>query len=277
VEAEAVKEWRKNALLFSVGTIWARCMLVAEFKSEQDFEREYDKFRTVIANLTHFYFRACLKVLTAKGLDPLSLMFDDTAHQIISGLSDWKELYFHLLLPLMETGSKVTCPEDEPEGKGCNFHCQFDLSKLKVNRDYLNPLLEENQLPQTTLLISELASEFRIHEKVALLKRIRSAFLGEITETSKKIQLELGIPFASHFEKDDIIDCMIYCIVKGGIAGLGDSLKTMALLLGKDSELLSKKGVDSYRADLQGAVQYLTEELSASGTENRTTVLASHC
>ena len=91
-----------------------------------------------------------------------------------------------------------------------------------------------------------------------MLKRIRTTFLGEISENSKRIQRELGISFVSHFEKDDIIDCMIYCIVRGEITGLAGSLKALNLLLGRESELLSKKGVDSYRADLQGAVQYLT-------------------
>jgi hypothetical protein len=75
---------------------------------------------------------------------------------------------------------------------------------------------------------------------------------------------------------------MIYCIVKGGITGLGCSLKALALLVGRDSELLAKKGVDSYRADLQGAIQYLSEDAvqgsMKSMKENaRTTVLASHC
>ena len=93
---------------------------------------------------------------------------------------------------------------------------------------------------------------------MALLKRIRTTFLGEISENSKRIQRELGISSVSQFEKDDIIDCMIYCIVRGEITGLAGSLKALNLLLGRESEFLSKKGVDSYRADLQGAVQYLT-------------------
>jgi hypothetical protein len=33
VEAEAVREWRKNALLFAIVTIWARSMLAHEFKN----------------------------------------------------------------------------------------------------------------------------------------------------------------------------------------------------------------------------------------------------
>jgi hypothetical protein len=67
---------------------------------------------------------------------------------------------------------------------------------------------------------------------------------------------------------------MIYCIVRGAISGLEGSLRSMAVLLGKDSELLSKKGVDSYRADLQGAVQYLAEERSMSTVENSQLVLS---
>lgn len=53
---------------------------------------------------------------------------------------------------------------------------------------------------------------------------------------------------------------MIYCIVKGQIAEIGLSLNALGLLIGKDSDLLWKKGVDSYRADLLGAVQYLCED-----------------
>ena len=49
---------------------------------------------------------------------------------------------------------------------------------------------------------------------------------------------------------------------------LNPCLRSLSLLLGKDSELLSKRGVDSYRADLQAAVQYLAEEHSLSTVEN---------
>jgi hypothetical protein len=62
------------------------------------------------------------------------------------------------------------------------------------------------------------------------------------------------------FEKDDILDCMIYCIVRGQLQEVRLSLQALQLLVGKNSDLLSKKGVDSYRADLQGAVQYLCED-----------------
>lgn len=33
IEAEAVREWRKNALFFSIGTIWGRSMLAHPFKN----------------------------------------------------------------------------------------------------------------------------------------------------------------------------------------------------------------------------------------------------
>jgi hypothetical protein len=211
-------------------------------------------------------------------VDTLTLLFDDTAHQIIGGTSDWKEVYQAVLLPLLGGGCKVTCPEDEPEGKDCSLRLHYDLGRLRVNPHYLNPSLADNQLPLTTKLIAELAAEHRIHEKAGLLKKIRSAFLGEITESNRRIQAELGLGASSHFEKDDIIDCMIYCVMKGGVVGLGSSLRALTLLLGKDSELLSKRGVDSYRADLQGAIQYLSEETSMTTAENtNATLLASHC
>jgi hypothetical protein len=100
-----------------------------------------------------------------------------------------------VLLPLLHSPHKASCPEDtDPLGKWSHF----DLAKLKVNQHYLNPALEDNQLPLTTSLISQLAAEHRIHEKVALLKKIRSTFLAEITESSRRIQAELGVS-ASQF------------------------------------------------------------------------------
>jgi len=51
---------------------------------------------------------------------------------------------------------------------------------------------------------------------------------------------------------------MIYCIIKGQLKELQKGLKALTLLLG-NNQLLSKKGVDSYRADLESAVQHLSE------------------
>jgi hypothetical protein len=51
-------------------------------------------------------------------------------------------------------------------------------------------------------------------------------------------------------EKDDIIGCMIYCIVTGKIKSIQPCLQAITELLGPNNELLSRKGVDSYRVDL---------------------------
>ena len=41
---------------------------------------------------------------------------------------------------------------------------------------------------------------------------------------------------------------------------LRESLQALAGLLGPDNTLLSRKGVDSYRADLESSIQYLIEQ-----------------
>lgn len=104
-----------------------------------------------------------------------------------------------------------------------------------------------------------LSDECRIHEKINILKKIRATFLSEITENFLKISKNKSLKNVSQLEKDDILDCMIYCIIKGGIVTIGSSLKAMMMLIGPTSHLLSRKGVDSYRADLQSAVQYLSQ------------------
>jgi hypothetical protein len=49
---------------------------------------------------------------------------------------------------------------------------------------------------------------------------------------------------------------MIYCIIKGGIIGIGSSLKAMMMLIGPNSHLLSRKGVESWNIN-----KYLTNIL----------------
>jgi hypothetical protein len=71
-----VKEWRKNALLFSLATLWGHCMLAHQFKDSAEFAAEYDRFRNFFANLTHFYFRGSLRLLAGKGVDTHSLFFE---------------------------------------------------------------------------------------------------------------------------------------------------------------------------------------------------------
>lgn len=74
-----------------------------------------------------------------------------------------------------------------------------------------------------------------------------------------KISKNKSLKNVSQLEKDDILDCMIYCIIKGGVINIGSSLKATMMLIGPNSQLLSRKGVDSYRADLQSSVQYLAQ------------------
>ena len=53
---------------------------------------------------------------------------------------------------------------------------------------------------------------------------------------------------------------MIYCIVRGKVSLLQESLQALSGLMGKDNQVLSRRGVDSYRADLESAVQYLVQQ-----------------
>jgi hypothetical protein len=41
---------------------------------------------------------------------------------------------------------------------------------------------------------------------------------------------------------------------------LQEGLQALSGLMGKDNQILSRRGVDSYRADLESAVQYLVQQ-----------------
>lgn len=89
---EVVKEWRKNALFFSLGTLWGHCMLVHQFKDSLQFVSEYNRFRNFVANLSQSYFKGSLRILAGKGVDSHGLFYEETAHQIIGALREWKEI-----------------------------------------------------------------------------------------------------------------------------------------------------------------------------------------
>jgi hypothetical protein len=55
------------------------------------------------------------------------------------------------------------------------------------------------------------------------------------------------------------VDCYIYCIIKGEVDEIQTSLDYMTVLLGDNSDLLSKLEALCYKADLDCAVQYLSE------------------
>ena len=94
---EVLNEWRKNPFLFSLATVWGQCMLAHKFKNAEELSGEYDGFRNFLANLTHFYFRGSLTVLGTKGVDTLSLFFEETSHAIIGGLKEWKDIHSVLM------------------------------------------------------------------------------------------------------------------------------------------------------------------------------------
>lgn len=77
-------------MLVIVSTIWAKLVLKTQFKSIQEFVEQYDKFRNYISNLTQFYFKESLRVLNEKNIETLTLIFQDSSHQIINNLKDWK-------------------------------------------------------------------------------------------------------------------------------------------------------------------------------------------
>lgn len=79
---------------------------------------------------------------------------------------------------------------------------------------------------------------------------MRSTFIQEIDQNRVNIMKYKKREKMSPLEKDDVIGCMIYCIVTGKIKEIQHSIEAIGELLGANNELLSRKGVDSYRADL---------------------------
>ena len=68
---------------------------------------EYEKHRNFIANVTQFYFRGSLKILLSKKVETLTLIYEDTAHQIINNFKEWKSIYEVKLMPLMRKTGKL--------------------------------------------------------------------------------------------------------------------------------------------------------------------------
>lgn len=85
-----------------------------------------------MANLTQFYFKNSLKILNSKNVETLTLLYEDSAHQIINNFKDWKEIYENKLLSLIEKESK-----EEEKGLGL-LGLDFDLKHLRVNEHYLD-------------------------------------------------------------------------------------------------------------------------------------------
>lgn len=71
-------------------------------------------------------------------------------------------------------------------------------------------------------------------------------------------------------DKDDFVDCLIYCIVRGDISleKLGLSIKYLYYVLGTDvHNILSKFRCDPYLADLEAVFDFLTMKINENGIE----------
>lgn len=63
-------------------------------------------------------------------------------------------------------------------------------------------------------------------------------------------------------EKEDVLGSIIYTLVAHGLWGVSATLKYLALVLGgREDEVLAWHRVDSYRVDLQVAVEFLSHPL----------------
>ena len=56
-------EWQRNYLFRLVSSLWCFAVSRGKVKSAEQFVEEYNKYRKMVASLTHFYFRDCLEVL----------------------------------------------------------------------------------------------------------------------------------------------------------------------------------------------------------------------
>ena len=73
-------------------------------------------------------------------------------------------------------------------------------------------------------------------------------------------------------DKDDVVDCLIYCIVKGDVCleKLGLSIKFFYYVLGTDTNIiLSKFRCDSYLADLEAVYDFLVQDIRATNEEEK--------
>jgi hypothetical protein len=70
-------------------------------------------------------------------------------------------------------------------------------------------------------------------------------------------------------EKEDVLGTIIYTVVAHGLSGVSGTLKYLSLMLGgREDEVLAWHRVDSYRVDLQVAVEFLTHP-AQSTSQNR--------
>ena len=89
-------------IFFSINTIWATKMSAHKFTSLLEFTDEYKKQVSLIANLSHYYFKDALAILDGKNVATFCYLQEDTAHKILNTLREWKDLYRQKLDPLIK-------------------------------------------------------------------------------------------------------------------------------------------------------------------------------
>ena len=118
-------------------------------------------------------------------------------------------------------------------------------------------------MPKTTDSIEKFILEFKLLDKMKLLIEIRSNMEIEIRKRQENMIKTGELKTITVLDKDDFVDCLIYCVVKGDIClqDLGVSLKYFIYIVGADCEnILSKFRCDPYFADLEGVFDYLVEK-----------------
>lgn len=89
------------------------------------------------------------------------------------------------------------------------------------------------------------------------LQEFRSSLLKEMEES-----IEMQRQDSKHLtvEKEDVLCCIIYTLVKHKLDGVGNLLEYLAFLLGKEiDEVLRWSKVDCFRTDLEAAYWFVTQ------------------
>lgn len=116
-------------IFFSINTIWATKMATHKFTDLQQFTDEYKKQVTLIANLTHLYFKDALAILDGKNVATFCHLQEDTAHKILHSLRDWKDIYRQTLLPLIRRKNL---------NRNSMMDMHYDPRELHINEQYLD-------------------------------------------------------------------------------------------------------------------------------------------
>jgi hypothetical protein len=116
-------------IFFSINTIWATKMGAHKFKTLHEFTEEYQKQISLVANLTHYYFREALAILDGDNVATFCSLQEDTAHKILNSLREWEELYKAKLIPLIDRRNF---------NEKYYMDMNYDPKVLQINEQYLD-------------------------------------------------------------------------------------------------------------------------------------------